>query len=125
MNTDTRSLSVALLATTLLRPVPRRAGRVALAVRYLSAAEDSVVGGDFYDVAVTPYGVRLVVGDVKGKGLEAVQLAATVLGSFRQAAFTRRTCPPSPRSWTAAPAGSSGRRTSSPCCSPSSVPGAS
>jgi phosphoserine phosphatase RsbU/P len=73
----------------ILRPVPSRAGRVALAVRYLSAAEDSVVGGDFYDVAVTPYGVRLVVGDVKGKGLEAVQLAATVLGSFRQAAFTQ------------------------------------
>jgi phosphoserine phosphatase RsbU/P len=73
----------------ILRPVPGRAGRVTLAVRYLSAAEDSVVGGDFYDVAVTPYGVRLLVGDVKGKGLEAVQLASTVLGSFRQAAYTR------------------------------------
>jgi serine phosphatase RsbU (regulator of sigma subunit) len=77
----------------ILRPVPSRAGRVALAARYLSAAEDSVVGGDFYDVAVTPYGVRLVVGDVKGKGLEAVQLAATVLGSFRQAAFTQEDLP--------------------------------
>jgi serine phosphatase RsbU (regulator of sigma subunit) len=77
----------------ILRPVPARAGRVMLAVRYLSAAEDSVVGGDFYDVAVTPYGVRLIVGDVKGKGLEAVQLAATVLGSFRQAAFTHEDLP--------------------------------
>jgi len=77
----------------ILRPVPGRAGRVTLAVRYLSAAEDSVVGGDFYDVAVTPYGVRLMVGDVKGKGLEAVQLAALVLGSFRQAAFTQRDLP--------------------------------
>jgi phosphoserine phosphatase RsbU/P len=74
----------------ILRPVPSRAGRVTLAVRYLSAAEDSVVGGDFYDVAVTPYGVRLIVGDVKGKGLEAVQLAALVLGSFRQAAFAQQ-----------------------------------
>ena len=72
----------------ILRPVPARVGRVAFAVRYLSAAEEAVVGGDFYDVAVTPRGVRLVVGDVKGKGLEAVQLAAAVLGSFRQAAFT-------------------------------------
>jgi sigma-B regulation protein RsbU (phosphoserine phosphatase) len=77
----------------ILRPVPNRAGRVTLAVRYLSAAEDSVVGGDFYDVAVTPYGVRLMVGDVKGKGLEAVQLAASVLGSFRQAAFTHEDLP--------------------------------
>jgi sigma-B regulation protein RsbU (phosphoserine phosphatase) len=72
----------------ILRPVPARVGRVAFAVRYLSAAEEAVVGGDFYDVAVTPRGVRLLVGDVKGKGLEAVQLAANVLGSFRQAAFT-------------------------------------
>jgi phosphoserine phosphatase RsbU/P len=77
----------------ILRPVPGRAGRVTLAVRYLSAAEDSVVGGDFYDVAVTPYGVRLMVGDVKGKGLEAVQLASVVLGSFRQAAFTQKDLP--------------------------------
>jgi serine phosphatase RsbU (regulator of sigma subunit) len=77
----------------ILRPVPSRAGRVTLAVRYLSAAEDSFVGGDFYDVAVTPYGVRLIVGDVKGKGLEAVQLAAMVLGSFRQAAFSQKDLP--------------------------------
>jgi serine phosphatase RsbU (regulator of sigma subunit) len=77
----------------ILRPVPSRAGRVTLAVRYLSAAEGSVVGGDFYDVAVTPHGVRLLVGDVKGKGLEAVQLASVVLGSFRQAAFTQPDLP--------------------------------
>jgi phosphoserine phosphatase RsbU/P len=77
----------------ILRPVPARAGRVTLAVRYLSAAEEAVLGGDFYDVAVTPYGVRLMVGDVKGKGLEAVQLAALVLGSFRQAAFSHEDLP--------------------------------
>jgi serine phosphatase RsbU (regulator of sigma subunit) len=77
----------------ILRPVPARAGRVTLAVRYLSAAEEAVVGGDFYDVAVTPYGVRLIVGDVKGKGLEAVQLAALVLGSFRQAAYINEGLP--------------------------------
>jgi sigma-B regulation protein RsbU (phosphoserine phosphatase) len=77
----------------ILRPVPSRAGRVTLAVRYLSAAEDAFVGGDFYDVAVTPHGVRLLVGDVKGKGLEAVQLASVVLGSFRQAAFTQPDLP--------------------------------
>jgi phosphoserine phosphatase RsbU/P len=75
----------------ILRPVPGRVGRLAVAVRYQSAAEDAVVGGDFYDLAVTPQGVRLVVGDVKGKGLEAVQLAAAVLGTFRQAAYTTPT----------------------------------
>jgi sigma-B regulation protein RsbU (phosphoserine phosphatase) len=71
---------------TILRPVPPRMGRVALAVRYLSASEDALVGGDFYDVAVTRHGLRVLVGDVKGKGLEAVQLAAQVLASFRAAA---------------------------------------
>src|SRR5512132_3064105 len=71
---------------TILRPVPPRMGRVALAVRYLSATEDALVGGDFYEVAVTRHGLRVLVGDVKGKGLEAVQLAALVLTGFRAAA---------------------------------------
>jgi phosphoserine phosphatase RsbU/P len=71
---------------TILRPIPPRLGRVALAVRYLSASEDALVGGDFYDVAVTRHGLRVLVGDVKGKGLEAVQLAAQVLAGFRAAA---------------------------------------
>jgi phosphoserine phosphatase RsbU/P len=71
---------------TILRPIPPRMGRVALAVRYLSATEDALVGGDFYEVAATRHGLRVLVGDVKGKGLEAVQLAALVLASFRAAA---------------------------------------
>jgi sigma-B regulation protein RsbU (phosphoserine phosphatase) len=71
---------------TILRPIPPRMGRVALAVRYLSATEDALVGGDFYEAAVTRHGLRVLVGDVKGKGLEAVQLAAVVLASFRAAA---------------------------------------
>ena len=71
---------------TILRPIPPRMGRVALAVRYLSATEDALVGGDFYEVAVTRHGLRVLVGDVKGKGLEAVQLAALVLSTFRAAA---------------------------------------
>jgi phosphoserine phosphatase RsbU/P len=74
---------------TILRPIPPRLGRVALAVRYLSASEDALVGGDFYDVAVTRHGLRVLVGDVKGKGLEAVQLAALVLSGFRAAAARR------------------------------------
>jgi phosphoserine phosphatase RsbU/P len=71
---------------TILRPVPPRMGRVTLAVRYLSATQDALVGGDFYEVAVTRHGLRVLVGDVKGKGLEAVQLAAQALAGFRAAA---------------------------------------
>jgi len=73
---------------TILKPVPGAVGRLAFAARYRSAAAAANVGGDFYDVLATPHGVRLLVGDVRGKGLDAVLLAAGVLGSFREAAFT-------------------------------------
>jgi hypothetical protein len=46
----------------LLRPVPRQVGPVRLAVRYLSASSGARVGGDLYEVAATPRGVRLIVG---------------------------------------------------------------
>lgn len=70
-----------------LRAMPTAVGSVGFAARYVSASEDALVGGDLYEVAETPHGVRVIVGDVRGKGLEAVQLAASVLGAFRQAAF--------------------------------------
>lgn len=72
----------------LLRAAPEAIGSIGLATRYLSATEGAAVGGDLYEVAATPYGVRVIVGDVCGKGLDAVQTAAAVLGAFRQAAFT-------------------------------------
>lgn len=71
----------------LLRPVPRQAGPVRLAVHYLSASCGARVGGDLYEVVSTPDFVRLIVGDVQGKGLPAVQSAAAVLGVFREAAY--------------------------------------
>lgn len=70
----------------LLRPVPDRLGSVRLAVNYMSASSQARVGGDLYDVADAPCGVRLVVGDAQGKGLPAVQSAAALLGAFRDAA---------------------------------------
>jgi len=69
-----------------LRPVPRQAGPVRLAARYLSACSGARVGGDLYEVVTTADGVRLIVGDAEGKGLPAVQSAAAVLGVFREAA---------------------------------------
>jgi serine phosphatase RsbU (regulator of sigma subunit) len=71
----------------LLRPVPRRIGRLAAGVRYRAAAAEARIGGDLYEVIHTPFGVRAVVGDVRGKGLDAVQTAAAVLGAFREAAY--------------------------------------
>jgi serine phosphatase RsbU (regulator of sigma subunit) len=71
----------------ILRPIPARVATVALASRYLSAAEQAFIGGDLYEVVATPRGALAVIGDVRGKGLDAVQLAATVLGAFRDAAM--------------------------------------
>jgi serine phosphatase RsbU (regulator of sigma subunit) len=70
----------------LLRPVPRRAGELRAAVSYTSAAAEARIGGDLYEMVTSPAGVRLIVGDVQGKGLEAVETAAVVLGAFREAA---------------------------------------
>ena len=71
-----------------LRAIPTAIGSVGLSARYVSATAEAQVGGDLYEVAATPFGVRVIVGDVRGKGLEAVQTAAAVLGAFRAAAFT-------------------------------------
>ncbi|MCX4695686.1 PP2C family protein-serine/threonine phosphatase [Streptomyces sp. NBC_01408] len=68
----------------LLRPVPARLGPVRAASMYLAAEKGAQIGGDLYDVVQTRYGVRMIVGDVRGKGLPAVRAAAVVLGAFRE-----------------------------------------
>jgi hypothetical protein len=70
----------------LLRPLPRRVGPLELGVVYLAAAAEARVGGDLYEVARTQFGIRLMVGDARGKGLDAVEIAADVLGVFREVA---------------------------------------
>ncbi|MFI2722244.1 PP2C family protein-serine/threonine phosphatase [Streptomyces collinus] len=70
----------------LLKPVPATVGPFQAAVRYSAAAAEARIGGDLYALIPTPHGVRLIVGDVRGKGLPAVGTAALVLGVFREAA---------------------------------------
>ncbi|REE95610.1 PP2C family protein-serine/threonine phosphatase [Thermomonospora umbrina] len=70
----------------LLRPVPRRVGPVDAAVTYMSAATGALIGGDLYELVTTGDRARIIVGDVQGKGLDAVETAAVVLGAFREAA---------------------------------------
>lgn len=71
----------------LLRPVPLTAGPLRVAVSYTSAVAEARIGGDLYEVVTSPGGVRVIVGDVQGKGLDAVETAAVVLGTFREAAY--------------------------------------
>ncbi|MEU6996352.1 PP2C family protein-serine/threonine phosphatase [Streptomyces sp. NPDC046465] len=70
----------------LLRPLPPRLEGLALAAERLSASRGASVGGDLYEVTATDHGVRVVMGDVRGHGLDAIGTAAAVLGSFREAA---------------------------------------
>ncbi|WP_338701531.1 PP2C family protein-serine/threonine phosphatase [Streptomyces sp. Q6] len=70
----------------ILAPVPGDTGPAAIAASYLSAAEDARIGGDFYEVVPVRGGVRLLIGDVQGKGLNAVRTASVTLSAFRLSA---------------------------------------
>jgi len=72
-----------------LRPIGPQVGSLAVAGRYISASVAADIGGDLYEALDTPYGVRIIIGDVRGKGLDAVRLASIVLGSYRHVAFER------------------------------------
>jgi phosphoserine phosphatase RsbU/P len=56
----------------ILRPLPAECGGMAFASHYQSAIKQALVGDDLYDIAITQYGPRFIIGDVKGKGLDAV-----------------------------------------------------
>lgn len=70
-----------------LGPMPRCYGGIEVESLYLAAAAEARIGGDFYEVADTGFGIRLLIGDVRGKGLPAVGAAAAVVNSFREAAY--------------------------------------
>ncbi|MER5928921.1 PP2C family protein-serine/threonine phosphatase [Streptomyces sp. NPDC002054] len=69
-----------------LRPLPERLGPLRIACLYLAAEAEAQIGGDLYAAARTARGTRLIIGDVRGKGMDAVGDAALVLGAFRAAA---------------------------------------
>ncbi|MFJ5901974.1 PP2C family protein-serine/threonine phosphatase [Streptomyces sp. NPDC093064] len=77
----------------LLRPLPDRLGPLYIASSYLAAEKEACIGGDLYAVARTGERTRVIVGDVRGKGLAAIGEAATLLGSFREAAHHHATLP--------------------------------
>ncbi|MFI9173490.1 PP2C family protein-serine/threonine phosphatase [Streptomyces lincolnensis] len=72
--------------SVLLRPLPPRIDGLHVAAAQLSADRGATIGGDLYEAVATEYGVRVVMGDVRGHGISAIGTAAAVLGSFREAA---------------------------------------
>ncbi|MFJ5535377.1 PP2C family protein-serine/threonine phosphatase [Streptomyces sp. NPDC093261] len=83
-----RARSVAETAQlVLLRPPPHRIGSLHVNWLYLSAEDETRIGGDLFAVerAAQPC-TRVIIGDVRGKGLAAIGEASVVLGAFREGA---------------------------------------
>ena len=67
-------------------PTSTRVGRLYIESRHLPAIQGG--GGDIHDVMATPFGVRLLVGDVMGRGLPANRTGLSVLDAWRDLACT-------------------------------------
>jgi hypothetical protein len=68
-----------------LPELPERVGDLACAGLYHSAQRGARIGGDFFDVRESPYGTRMILGDVQGHGLDAVGTASMLLSVFHEA----------------------------------------
>ncbi|OEV06633.1 PP2C family protein-serine/threonine phosphatase [Streptomyces nanshensis] len=73
-----------------LRPLPQQIGPLRVASLYLSADADAQIGGDVYGATRTRDSTRLMIGDVRGKGISAAGDAALALGVFRATAAVGR-----------------------------------
>ncbi|MFI0723092.1 PP2C family protein-serine/threonine phosphatase [Streptomyces sp. NPDC021224] len=74
----------------LLRPLPTRLGPLAIASTYLAADREAAIGGDLYAAADLGGGrIRVMVGDVQGKGMAAVEVTGMLLAAFRRTARHR------------------------------------
>ncbi|WP_063795258.1 MULTISPECIES: PP2C family protein-serine/threonine phosphatase [Streptomyces] len=71
----------------ILRPVARRIGGVEVCTRHHCPVQGATVGGDVYDVAHTPYGLRVLIGDVCGHDLATLRVTSEVIGAFRDLAY--------------------------------------
>jgi serine phosphatase RsbU (regulator of sigma subunit) len=76
-----------------LRPLPARAGPLSIASAYRAFDADSTIGGDLYAVTRTAGATRLIIGDVRGKGLASISSTAVMLGAFRALAHRQLPLP--------------------------------
>ncbi|QMU77705.1 SpoIIE family protein phosphatase [Streptacidiphilus sp. PB12-B1b] len=77
----------------LQRPLPPSVGPLRVASSYRAVAADARVGGDLFAAARTGTSTRLIIGDVRGKGLETLGDTALLLGAFRAAAHQQAPLP--------------------------------
>ncbi|MCD0484478.1 serine/threonine-protein phosphatase [Streptacidiphilus sp. ASG 303] len=83
--------TAAALQRQILRPLPLLTDRLLVGGLYDPVESDILVGGDIYEVVASPYGSRVLIGDVQGKGLAAIGTGFAVLGAFREAAYREPT----------------------------------
>ncbi|WP_405792136.1 PP2C family protein-serine/threonine phosphatase [Streptomyces sp. NBC_01506] len=74
------------LQRAVLPPLPKIIGPMTVACRYQAAEAAARIGGDLYAVEETPFGLRLLIADVRGKGLGAVSAVSVIVGAFRERA---------------------------------------
>ena len=67
-------------------PLPPQITGISVAARYRSATPGAGAGGDLYEIIPTGHGIRVIIGDVRGQGLDAAVLARHVLSAFRPSA---------------------------------------
>lgn len=80
-----RGIAEAVQRAVLPQP-PARVGPLAVASGYTAAQAEARIGGDFFAVQDSPFGIRMIIGDVRGKGLQAVASVSVAIGAFRQEA---------------------------------------
>ncbi|MER6300053.1 PP2C family protein-serine/threonine phosphatase, partial [Kitasatospora sp. NPDC001539] len=78
-----RSVAEAAQRAVLPEP-PGRVGELEVAACYRAAQDEALIGGDAYALQTTPFGVRVLIADVRGKGLHAVGAVSVLLGAFRE-----------------------------------------
>jgi serine phosphatase RsbU (regulator of sigma subunit) len=67
-------------------PASTHVGRLSLESRHMPVVQGG--GGDIHDAMVTPFGIRLLIGDVMGTGEPAHQTGLSVLNAWRELACT-------------------------------------
>lgn len=85
----TRLLDMTTVAETTQRAImpelPDHVGSFDVASVYRTPeGSPGLVGGDFFDVQCTEFGLRAIVGDVQGHDLSTVRITEALLGSFRE-----------------------------------------
>lgn len=77
---------VASLQRQLLRPLPLHTEQIVADGLYQPIEEDSLIGGDLYDLQMSPHGARVLIADVQGKGVPALGTTLALMAAFREAA---------------------------------------